>query len=47
MQFYNQLARSVDELWRWKKPIIYELRPSITGQLFNLTLQFIWMDIHF
>jgi len=34
MQLYNQLARSVGEI------IIYEARPSITGQIFNLTLHF-------
>jgi len=45
MTFHNQLARYVDEIWRWKKIIIYETSPSITRQLFNLTLQLIWMDI--
>ena len=38
MQFYNQLARSVGEVWRWKKIIIYEARSSITGQLFNIAI---------
>ena len=40
--FYNKLARFVA-----KQIFIYETRPSITGQLFNQTLQFIWMNIQF